>query len=91
MNIPDLCAACTQAIMAGQNITLSLPPGCSWPNGFPRGELLSVGATGCKNVSHDPVRVLAWVQRATKAMQSIHDGFQAGPGTSVGVEVAGKG
>ena len=40
MDVQTLCAACTQALMAGQNITLSLPKGYKWPNKFPRGELL---------------------------------------------------
>lgn len=87
MDVPTLCAACTQALMAGQNITLSLPKGERWPHRFPRGELLSVGTNGARNVSFDPLRVLGWVQQATKAMQAIHGGFTANDDTRVGVQL----
>ena len=30
--------------------------------GFPRGELLSVGADGSRNYAVDPVKVLAWIR-----------------------------
>lgn len=59
MDLQTLCFSCTQALMAGQNITLSLPKGYKWPHKFPRGELLSVGTDGARNVSFDPLRVLA--------------------------------
>ena len=87
MDLQTLCFSCTQALMAGQNITLSLPKGYKWPHKFPRGELLSVGTNGARNVSFDPLRVLAWVQQATKAMQAIHEGFTPGAGTHVGVQL----
>lgn len=88
MKIPELCNACVQALMAGQRITLSLPAGYRWPPGFPRGELLSVGSDGMSNVSHDPLRVLAWVKKATKVMQAIHEGFKASDSTHVDFHTA---
>lgn len=87
MDVPTLCAACTQALMAGQRITLSLPKGNKWPHKFPRGELLSIGTNGARNVGFDPLRVLAWVQQATKAMQAIHGGFTPNDSTRVGVQL----
>ena len=57
--------ACTYAILAGQaTVTLSLAG--KPPAGFPRGELLSVGANGSRNMALEPLRVLAWVQRTVK-------------------------
>lgn len=85
MDLPTLCHACTQALIAGQRVTLSLPLGKTWPRGWPRGELLSVGTDGHRNVSYDPLRVLAWVQRATQAAQTILPDFAPGNGTRVGV------
>jgi len=73
--------------MAGQNITLSLPKGERWPHRFPRGALFSVGTNGARNVSFDPLRVLAWVQQATKEMRAIHDGFTPTASTHVGVDL----
>lgn len=87
MDVPTLCAACTEALMAGQNITLSLPKGERWPHRFPRGALFSVGTNGARNVSFDPLRVLAWVQQATKEMRAIHDGFTPTASTHVGVDL----
>lgn len=75
MNVQELAAQCCAAILTGQHITLSLPKGARWPAKFPRGDLLSVGTNGSRNVSHDPLRVLAWVQRATLDAQTIHPGF----------------
>ena len=87
MNVPTLCLACTQALMAGQNITLSLQKGYSWPPRFPRGKLLSVGTNGARNVSIDPLRVLAWVQQSTKAMQAIRKDFVPSDSTIVDLQL----
>ena len=87
MNVPTLCLVCTQALMAGQNITLSLQKGYSWPPRFPRGKLLSVGTNGARNVSIDPLRVLAWVQQSTKAMQAIRKDFVPSDSTSVDLQL----
>jgi len=83
MDVPTLVFDSAKALMAGQNITLALPKGARWPHRFPRGELLSVGTNGARNVSFDPLRVLAWVQQATKAAQAIHGGFTPGASTMV--------
>jgi hypothetical protein len=49
--------------------------------GLPLPELLSVGTNGARNVSFDPLRVLAWVQHATTSMRAIHGGFAANDDT----------
>jgi hypothetical protein len=67
VNIEQLCFDCARALLAGTNITLSLPKGASWPKGFPRGELMSVHPEGAHNVSFDPARVLTWLQRTVRA------------------------
>jgi hypothetical protein len=72
--------------MEGQNITLSLSAGDRWPHKFPRGELMSI-TSSARNVSFDPLRVLAWVQQATKAMQAIHGGFKVNDATRVVVRL----
>ena len=69
MNIEQLCFDCARAVIAGTNITLSLPYGDRWLAGFPRGKLLSVNHQGVRNVSFNPVRVLAWVQDQVKATE----------------------
>lgn len=68
-HMEQLCFDCARCVLAGGNITLSLPKGEKWPAGFPRGELLSENLEGARNVSFDPVRVLAWAQKAIKAGQ----------------------
>lgn len=65
MKPAELGAAALRAILDGTDITLTLPAGEKWPRGWPRGELLSVTATG-KNVSFDPLKVLALMQRLGK-------------------------
>jgi len=85
VTIPELCNACVEALLAGQRITLSMPDGLRWPHGFPRGELLSVGSNGMRNVSHDPLRVLAWVKHKTLAMQALYGHFEATDQTQVTV------
>ena len=87
MNVLTLCLACPQALMAGHHLTLGLPKGCSWPPRFPRGALLSVGTNGARNVSIDPLRVLAWVQQSTKAMQAIRKDFVPSDSTSVDLQL----
>lgn len=47
-----LGAAAVAAILAGTDITLHLPAGEKWPQGWPRGDLLSVTDLG-KNYSFD--------------------------------------
>lgn len=83
MNVQDLCFECARAVVEGRYMTLSLPEGGKWPAGFPRGELLSVNMHGTKNASFNPVRVLAWVQSATKSVQMIDRDFQVTPETAL--------
>lgn len=66
MEAEKLCAAAVAAILHGTDITLNLPTGEKWPKGWPRGELLSVNATG-QNRSFDPATVLAHVQKFVRA------------------------
>ena len=61
-------AACIAAHLARQRLmTVSIVPGQKRPAGFPRGELLSVGANGSKNYEVDPLKVLAWLREGWKA------------------------
>jgi hypothetical protein len=89
VNIEQLCFDCARAVIAGTGITLSLPKGERWPAGFPRGELLSVNLQGVRNVSFNPVRVLAWVQDSTKAMQTIYGDFQVTAATQTAAPIKG--
>lgn len=76
MTVPELCLLCATAVMHGQGLTLTLPSGARWPAGFPRGELLSINKQGDKNVSFDPIRILAWMQKSTKAAQAVYGDFR---------------
>ena len=87
MNVEELASQCCAAILTGQDITLSLPKGARWPHRFPRGELLSVGTNGSRNVRHDPIKVLAWVQSATLSAQAVHPGFTPSKTTMVTPEM----
>jgi hypothetical protein len=90
MDVPTLVFDSAKALMAGQNISLSLPKGARWPHNFPRGELLSVGTDGTRNVSFDPLSVLAWVQQTTKLMQAFSAEFVPNKRTTIGVQRAGN-
>jgi len=61
----ELGAAAVATILAGTDMTLHLPNGEKWPQGWPRGELLSVTERG-KNYSFDPLKVLGFMQRLAK-------------------------
>ena len=65
MKAEILAASAAGAILAGTDMTLHLPTGQKWPPGWPRGKLLSVTSTG-RNVSYDPIKVLAYMQRTAK-------------------------
>lgn len=57
---------CAGAVLAGsRSVTLSVTG--RKPLGFPRGELLSVGTNGSRNMAFDPIKVLAWVHARTSA------------------------
>ena len=60
-----LGAAAVATILAGSDMTLHLPKGAKWPQGWPRGELLSESALG-KNYSFNPLKVLGFMQRMAK-------------------------
>jgi hypothetical protein len=61
----ELAAGAVAAILAGTDMTLHLPKGEKWPQGWPRGELLSESALG-KNYSFNPLKVLGSMQRLAK-------------------------
>ena len=61
----ELAAMAVSAILAGTDLTLHLPAKEKWPQGWPRGELLSVNEKG-KNISFDPLKVLGFMQRLAK-------------------------
>lgn len=60
------------AILAGTDMTLHIPSGEKWPQGWPRGELLSVNDMG-KNYSFDPVKVLSFMHKLAK-LSNGHSG-----------------
>lgn len=57
---------CTYTILAGQR-TVTISSKGKPPKGFPRGELLSVGANGAKNYAVDPIKVLTWARDRIQA------------------------
>lgn len=61
----SLVMRCTHAIMDGQR-TVTISAVGKRPDGFPRGELLSVGTNGSRNYAVCPVKVLAWVHGRKK-------------------------
>lgn len=65
MKPEELAARAVGAILVGTDLTLHLPAGEKWPQGWPRGELLSVTNEG-KNISFNPLKVLAFMQRLAK-------------------------
>lgn len=69
-----IASAAVGAILAGTDMTLHLPAGEKWPQGWPRGELLSVTERG-KNYSFNPLKVLAFMQRLGKLSngQALND------------------
>ena len=68
----DLAVTCAYACASGA-ATVTLSVRGIRPPGFPRGELLSIGADGSKNYAVDPVKVLAWV-RAVAARSTTAPG-----------------
>ena len=58
--LADLVMSCAYAIIAGSP-TVTISATGKHPAGFPRGELLSVGANGARNYAMNPVKVLAWL------------------------------
>ena len=62
--LTELAMRCTLVILAGYS-TVTIAATGKRPQGFPRGELLSVGTNGSRNYSVDPVKVLAWIHERT--------------------------
>jgi len=62
--LADLAMTCALACATGQ-ATVTITSRGARPAGFPRGELLSVGAYGSKNYACHPVKVLAWLHALT--------------------------
>ena len=65
-----LVISCAFAIAAGQR-TVTISSIGKRPPGFPRGELLSVGTNGNKNIAVNPVKVLAWIHEKTMQNQPV--------------------
>jgi hypothetical protein len=65
MKPEELGGAALGAILAGTDMTLYLPKGEKFPQGWPRGELLSVTEKG-RNMSFNPIKVLAFMQKLGK-------------------------
>lgn len=61
----ELGAAAVATILTGTDMTLHLPKGEKWPQGWPRGELLSESELG-RNYSFNPLKVLGFMQRLAK-------------------------
>jgi hypothetical protein len=68
--LADLVMTCAHAVISGQ-ATVTLSVRGTRPPGFPRGELLSVGASGEKNYAVDPVKALAWVHARTSKTPNV--------------------
>ena len=58
--LAELVVTCARACMVGQP-TVTISASGKRPQGFPRGELLSVGTNGARNYAVNPVKVLAWI------------------------------
>lgn len=61
-----LAIECTRAILEGLDTITVSKDGPKRVPGFPRGELLSVGANGAHNYAVCPLKVLAWIYSGTK-------------------------
>jgi hypothetical protein len=61
----DLAVTCAYACVTGAD-TVTLTVRGMKPQGFPRGELLSVGTDGSKNYAVDPIKALAWLRSRTR-------------------------
>lgn len=61
-----LAIECTRAVLEGLDTVTVSKDGPKRVPGFPRGELLSVGANGAHNYAVCPLKVLAWIHSGTK-------------------------
>lgn len=71
IDVEKACLLAAACLVRSMTITLTHPAGEKPPKGFPRGELLSIGTDGCRNVAYDPLKILTWVQRETVRMDTI--------------------
>jgi len=62
--LAGLIMRCAGAVLLGEP-TVTISARGKRPPGFPRGELLSVGADGSRNYACHPVKVLAWLHART--------------------------
>ena len=90
MQPEELGAVAVGAILAGTDLSLHLPAGEKWPQGWPRGELLSVTERG-RNYSFNPLKVLAFMQRLGKlsngqAPNVPHEGADAASSRTLPLE-----
>lgn len=65
--LAGLAFDCVRAVLEGRD-TITVSKNGPTP-GFPRGELLSVGADGSHNYAVCPLKMLAWIHRGTKGGQ----------------------
>lgn len=65
----DIAMSCVTAIVEGR-ATITISATGKSLKGFPRGELLSVGTNGSRNIAVDPVKVLAWIHKGTMAREA---------------------
>ena len=66
-----LVMTCAYAVLAKQP-TVTITVTGKRPQGFPRGELLSVGTNGHHNYAVHPVKVLAWIHaRGSKTPNDV--------------------
>lgn len=74
-----LVMRCALAVAAGEP-TVTISTNGKAPKEFPRGELLSVGTNGARNYAVDPIKVMAWIHKATcrRAAAAIGERMQGG-------------
>lgn len=65
----SIAMMCMMAVIEGRP-TVSISATGKKLTGFPRGELLSVGTNGARNIAVDPVKVMAWIHKGTMARET---------------------
>lgn len=65
----SIAMMCMMAVIEGRP-TVTISATGKKLTGFPRGELLSVGTNGTRNIAVDPVKVLAWIHKGTMAREA---------------------
>lgn len=64
--LAGLAFDCARAVLEGREAITIVKVGTKRIPGFPRGELLSVGADGTHNYAVCPLKVLAWIHSGTR-------------------------